>query len=244
MITRHDFLRYCEASAASIALSAGDLLELREALAHPATPVIIRLRGGNCTGCSVSPLTRISSPVPGNADDVLIASLNVDYHPTLLDLAGNAGREAIRKAYAEERYLLMVEGGIPADYGGSGIWAWSYDEKEPYVAFGEVVEDLSRRADAVICRGTCAAWGGIPFLSSIPAPPSLLKGVGEVTGRSTINIGGCPVREERIVWTIVQLLLGKTVSLDSFGRPAALYNKRTRELPARTEKETAANLLR
>lgn len=239
MITRHDFFRYCETSADAKALAADDLPELKDALAHPATPVVIRLRGSNCTGCSGSLLHRIVSPLPESADEVLVASLNVDCHPTFRALSGSAEREAVRRAYEHRRYILLVEGGIPAGRGGNAIWAWDYDEKGPYVAFREAVEDLSGHASAVVCVGACAAWGGIPSLPSAPVAATLLKGVGEVTGRTTINIGGCPVREEQVAWTVVQLLLGRTVSLDSFGRPAALCKGRVQEPVSRQERQAA-----
>ncbi|MFO0752536.1 MAG: hypothetical protein U0411_04340 [Thermodesulfovibrionales bacterium] len=233
MITRRDFLRFCEASTDAVSLDAGDLSELRDALVRHATPVGIRLRGSMCAGCSGSLLNRIASPAPESADEVLVASLNADVHPTFLALAGGAEREAVRKAYAGRGYILLVEGGIPVGRGGDAIWAWDYDAKGPYVAFREAVEDLSGHASAVVCVGTCAAWGGVPSLQPAPANPTLLKGVGEVTGKTTINIGGCPAKEESVAWTVVQLLLGREIPLDPFGRPAALCNGKARELASR-----------
>jgi hydrogenase small subunit len=49
-------------------------------------------------------------------------------------------------------------------------------------------------------------------------------GVGQFTGRPTINISGCPANPDWVVWAIVQLLTGSPVTLDADGRPTALYS--------------------
>jgi len=70
------------------------------------------------------------------------------------------------------------------------------------------------------CVGTCASFGGIPASGS---NPSHCMGVQRFTGRSTINISGCPANPDWVVWAIVQLLTGTPVALDEDSRPSALY---------------------
>jgi hydrogenase small subunit len=82
------------------------------------------------------------------------------------------------------------------------------------------VQQAAVRASQVICAGTCAAFGGIPAAG---ANPTQAISVQALTGRPTINVSGCPVNPDWIVWTIVQVLLGKPVSLDADGRPSSLY---------------------
>jgi hydrogenase small subunit len=40
-----------------------------------------------------------------------------------------------------------------------------------------------------------------------------------------INIPGCPVHPDWVVWTIAQLLAGVSPALDAEGRPSALYSR-------------------
>jgi Ni,Fe-hydrogenase I small subunit len=49
-------------------------------------------------------------------------------------------------------------------------------------------------------------------------------GVKQFTGRSTINISGCPANHDWVVWAVVQLLTSTPVTLDEDGRPTALYS--------------------
>jgi hydrogenase small subunit len=85
-----------------------------------------------------------------------------------------------------------------------------------------VVRDFASRAKAVMCVGTCAAWGGI---SATPPNPTGVVGVQELTGRETINVSGCPPHPDWIVWTLARILMDEKIELDAQGRPLALYAK-------------------
>jgi len=52
--------------------------------------------------------------------------------------------------------------------------------------------------------------------------------VQEVIGRNTINVSGCPPHPNWVVETLVQLLQGKTISLDNQGRPVSIYGGQRR----------------
>ncbi len=221
-VTRRDFLKLCGVSAATVGLSATDLIKLEEVLANPNAPTVIWLQGSGCTGCSVSFLNRISDSAPQTAKDVLINSVNLAYHPNLMALAGDSAVDEVEKAYQRGGYILAVEGGVPTNFEGNACRAWSSGGED--VTFQQAVLDLSSRAAAILCIGTCAAWGGIPA-----APPNAtgVKGVKVLTGRTTINIAGCPTHPDWIVWGVVQLLLKKKIRLDSYGRPTAIFTGRT-----------------
>jgi Ni,Fe-hydrogenase I large subunit len=77
-ITRRVFLYYCTGAAASLGLTAEDLLGLREALANPLGPAVIWLQG---SGCSVSFLNYVGRTPPNTVEDVLFGSVNLIYHP-------------------------------------------------------------------------------------------------------------------------------------------------------------------
>jgi len=219
-VTRRDFLKYCGVSAAALGLTTTELGLLEEALANPNGPTVLWLQGTACTGCSVSLMNRISSTDPKTVADLLINSVNLAYHPNLMALAGQPAAEVTEQAYNKGGYILVVEGGVPQAFGGATCLAWDYNGTP--VTFQEAVQDLASRAAKIICVGQCASWGGIP---AAPPNPTLVRGVKAATGKTTINIAGCPPHPDWIVWPVVQLLLGKTISLDSSGRPKLLYNR-------------------
>lgn len=234
MISRRDFLRYCSISAAAIGLSASDLLMLEEALANPGAPSVIWLQGSACTGCSVSFLNRVSSTAPQTAADVLINSINLVYHPNIMAAAGESAVEVINKTKKTKGYVLVVEGGIPTAFGGSACWAWSYQGMD--VTFRSAVVDLAARAGKILAVGTCASWGG---MAAAPPNPTGVKGVKAATGKTAINIAGCPPHPDWIVWTISQILLRKSIKLDSSGRPVTLFSKTVHSQCPRREREEA-----
>ncbi|MHB1000010.1 MAG: hydrogenase small subunit [Armatimonadota bacterium] len=219
-ISRRDFIKYCGISAAALGLSTVELGELEEALANPNAPSVLWLQGSACTGCSVSFLNRISTSAPTTAADVLINSINLRYHPNIMAAAGDSAVAIAEDAYNKGGYILIVEGGVPTSFNGNTCIAWTYNGED--VTFLEAVKTLAGRASKIICVGTCASFGGIA--AAYPNPTGV-KSVRNVTGKSTINISGCPPHPDWIVWTIVQLLRGTSISLDSNGRPTTLYNR-------------------
>ena len=229
-------MKFLGASAATLGLSATDLGRLQKVLANPAGPSVIWLQGAGCTGCSESFLNRISSAAsePKTAADVLINSINLRYHPNLMALAGEDAVDQAEAAYNKGGYVLAVEGGIPTAFGGNTCWAWSVGGAE--VTFQEAVTTLAGRAAAILCIGTCASWGGIP---AAPPNPTGVRGVKAATGKNTINIAGCPPHPDWIVWAVVQILLGKTMTLDSFGRPTVLFGRKIHDHCPRKEFDKA-----
>ncbi len=219
-ISRRDFLRFCGMGAAALGLSVSDMGKLQKVLASTSGPKVVWLQGAGCTGCSESFLNRISTSAPATAADVLINNINLVYHPTLMALAGQSAVDQAEAAYNEGGYILAVEGGVPTAFKGYACAAWTYNGVE--VTFQEAVTDLASRASQILCIGTCAAWGGIP---AAPPNPTGIKGVSQIIGRNTINIAGCPPHPDWIVWAIAQLLINKTISVDSHGRPTQLYGR-------------------
>lgn len=217
-ISRRDFLRYCGMTAGALGLSSLDLGLLSEALANPSAPSVIWLQGSSCTGCSVSFLNRISTTAPATAADVLVSSINLLYHPNLMAAAGDSAARVAQNAYQTGGYVLVVEGGVPTAYGGNPCWAWNWNGAD--VTFQQAVTQMASRAAKIISMGNCASFGGV----AAAAPnPTGVKNVSAATGRSTINIAGCPPHPDWLVWAIVQILTNKTIALDGSGRPTALY---------------------
>jgi hydrogenase small subunit len=220
-ITRRSFFRYCTLSAAVLGLDHLKLRLLNEALANPSAPSVIWLIGSACTGCSVSFLNRISDR-PGEPADVaavLTNAINLVFHPTLMAAAGETSVSALKQASQKGNFILVLEGAVPTALGGHPCVVWSYGGQE--VTFQQAIQELMPRALKTVCVGTCASFGGIPASGSNPTG---CMGVRQFTGRPTINLSGCPVNPDWVVWAIVQLLLGNAVALDADGRPTALYS--------------------
>jgi hydrogenase small subunit len=219
-VSRRSFLTFCGLSTVGLSLDPFDLTGLSRALANPAAPTVLWLQGSGCTGCTMSFLDYISPTAPTDAADVLINYINLAYHPNLSPVAGESVVAIISQVRQAGNFILAVEGGIPTGFNGGACYAWSYDGVE--VTFEEAIRDLAPRAAAVLCIGTCAAYGGIP---AAPPNPTGVVSVQTLTGRPTINVAGCPPHPTWMVWTIAQLLAGQAITLDSSGRPTAIYGR-------------------
>ena len=223
-LSRRKFMQYCTLSAAAIGLDVFDLGLLEKALANPLGPTVIWLKGSACDGDSISLLNRISDSAPKTVAEVLTDAINLVYHTNLMTSAGDSAVAELRRVYDSGNYLLILEGGVPTAANGAACIVHSLHGQE--TTFQQVVQEMTARAIATVCVGTCAAFGGIPASGSNPTG---VMGVSQLTGRPTINISGCPANPDWIVWAIVQLLTGRPVELDSDGRPSALYGRNLAE---------------
>jgi NiFe hydrogenase small subunit HydA len=220
MVSRRSFLEYCGLSAALLGIGS-KLGLLGEALAAPTAPSVIWLHGSSCTGCSVSFLNRIAAAAPATVADVLTGAINLVYHATLMTPAGDAAVSELKRVYSSGNYVLVLEGGVPTAFRGGACVVFSLNGQE--TTYMQAVQEMSARALAVVCVGTCGAFGGIPASGSNPTG---VVSVSQLTGRPTLNLSGCPANPDWVVWAIVQLLTGTPVELDGDGRPIALYAKR------------------
>jgi hydrogenase small subunit len=240
-ITRRDFLKYCGVSAAALGLSSLDLIRLEEALANPGGPQVIWLQGSSCTGCSMSFLNFINPATgadPTDAGDILLNHIDLLYHPNLMAMSGQSAAAIAEQAYNTGGYILAVEGGVPTAFGGRACWAWNYNGQD--ITFLQVVQDLSARAAKILSIGTCASFGGIPAAGP---NPTQIKSVSAATGKSTINIAGCPPHPDWIVYPIVQLLLNRPIPLDTSGRPTDIYGQTVHSMCPRNSYRAAETCL-
>jgi hydrogenase small subunit len=160
----------------------------------------------------------MSASAPETITEVLTETVDLVYHPTIMALAGDPANAAVTQAYRDGNYVLVLEGGVPTAFGGAPCIVYTVDGHE--TTYMEAVTQLTERAIAVVCVGTCASFGGIPASGSNPSGAMSIK---QLTGRQTINISGCPANPDWVVWAVVQLLLGNPVELDPDNRPVALY---------------------
>jgi hydrogenase small subunit len=216
-ISRRDLLKACAAIAAAHRLNAMGGAALAQALEGQTKTPVIWLQGTGCNGDSVSLLNSIYY---ATADALLLNTIDLEYHPTLM---ASAGEMAVSNAEASRTaggYVLVVEGAIPTASGGKYCYIW------PGMTMQDAVLNYSGNALVILAVGSCAAFGGM----SAGAPnPTQAKGVTGVLGNLSkiINIPGCPAHPDWVVGTIAYIQSnGKAPPLDSFQRPLEFFGKR------------------
>ncbi len=214
-VNRRDFMKYCTTLTATMGLSAGYVTKVAEVIASPAMRApVIWLHFGECTGCSEAFL-RTTYPY---VDSLVLETISVEYHETIMAAAGHQAEEQLKNAVEKYsgKFICVVEGAIATKFdGGYGKVAGK--------TFLEIAKEVCPKAAAVICIGSCSAFGGIQ--AAAPNPGGYV-GVGEALGIQTLNIPGCPPNPVNLVGTIVNyLLLGKLPELDELGRPLFAYGK-------------------
>ncbi len=223
-IHRREFLKYCIGSAAALGLPLSVVGKLQNALAADAPlPKVIWLNAANCTGCTVSLANLFSDSGPADVADLLINTIDLAFHPTLMGAAGDLAVAQLLEA-SQGSYILAIEGGIPRAFNGHTCMLYTNQGHE--VTALEAVSSLAQNAACVLAIGTCASYGGIP--GGDPNPTDIVS-VSAASGVSTINIPGCPSHPDWIVSTIAQLLAGNVPQLDSSSRPANLFGRKIHE---------------
>ncbi len=212
-VSRRALLKFCTALASLMALPPGSVPALAQALAQARRPSVIWLSFQECTGCTES-LTRSNAPT---LEELIFNLVSLDYHHTLQAAAGTAAEDARYAAMKESdgKYLLLVDGSIPAKDGGV------------YSVFGgksnyDVLVEAAKGAAAVVAIGTCAAFGGIP--KAFPNPTGAMSVSDIVKDKPVINISGCPPIPVVLTGVLAQYLaFGGIPELDRFHRPKAFF---------------------
>lgn len=242
-VSRRDFLKYCGMAAGALGLSALQLEKLEAAVLTGGAPSVVWLHGSGCQGDSVSLLNRIApGEIASTVDDLLINTVNLSYHAILTTPAGRTATAGAFRALQDGNYVLVAEGGIPTAFEGNACTVWSENGRE--VTYEEAVLRFVTDAKAIVALGTCACFGGI---SMAPPNPGQVKGVQRlladegITGKTVINIAGCPAHPDWIVGTLAKLILGESVELDLNNRPLAFFGKNVHdECPRNADAPTHA----
>ncbi len=214
-VSRRDFMKFCAAMAATLALPSPFVLKIAEALEKKQRPTLVWLDFQNCAG-DIEALLRASKPTVA---EIVLDILSVDYHATIMAAAGKQAEQSLADVVKNQKgkYIAIADGAIPLKDGGV------------YACVGgrsalQIAKEVCGNALATICVGTCAAFGGIP--AAAPNPTGAV-GVKEATGIKTLNLSGCPMNVENLTATIVHFLtFGTLPATDRLGRPLFAHGKR------------------
>jgi hydrogenase small subunit len=215
-VSRRDFLKFCSAMTAAMALPASFAPRVAQALEESKKPTLVWLEFQSCTGDSEA-LLRSANPTVA---EIILDILSVDYHETIMAAAGHQAEEALDKTIAafKGKYICVIEGSISMKDGGvyGSTGGKSHLARARQVCGGAL---------ATIAVGTCASYGGIA--AAVPNPTGAVGVKEAVPGATVINLPGCPVNADNLTATIVHyLVFGKIPALDGHGRPLFAYGKR------------------
>jgi hydrogenase small subunit len=219
-VSRRQFLKFCGAMAATLALPAHYTGRIAHALATAARPPLVWLGFQDCTADTESFL-RASQP---DVATLLLETLSLNYHETIMVPAGRMSEKSLSdtvRDYAGQ-YICVVEGSIPTGNGGA------------YCAIGgrtaiSIAQEVCSQALATLAVGTCAWEGGLA--AAAPNPTGAVGVKDAVPGLKTlINLPGCPANVANITATIVHFLTFKQwPPTDGSGRPLAFYGNEIHE---------------
>ncbi len=215
-VSRRDFLGFCGVMASIMAMPRALGGKIAQAIATNEKPSLIWLEFQDCAGNTESFL-RAGRPTTA---DIVLDTLSVDYHETIMAAAGHRAEEARSQTVEAKRgqYIAVVEGSIPTGANGA------------YCTIGgrsalQIAREVCGGAGATIAIGTCAAYGGLP--AAAPNPTGALSVADAVPGlKNLINLPACPANAENLAAVIVyHLTFGRWPPVDRYRRPLFAYGK-------------------
>ena len=216
-ISRRSFLQWSAVTAAALMLPPIFKARIARAAEQFSRVPVVWLHFAECTGCSEA-LLRTSYP---NIDDLILETLSLEYHETLMAAAGVQAEENLEKAINDfaGKFICVIEGALPTGLDGKYLTLGTK---------GHTGIDLARRvtskAATVICIGSCSSFGNI---QAAKPNPTDAKSISAALGIQTVNIPGCPPNPINFIGTILHyLMFGSLPPLDSLGRPLWAYGKR------------------
>jgi hydrogenase small subunit len=215
-VSRRDFMKFCTAMAATLALPSSFVPRIAEALEKKQKPYVVWLHFSECTGDSEA-MIRATHPAIA---EIVLDIISLEYHETIMAGSGQYAEKALHEVVTKQKgkYIAIVEGAIPLKDGGI------------YCVVGgksaiDIAKEVCGSAALTLAAGSCSAFGGLAAAS--PNPTDCV-GIGKaVPGIAVVNLPGCPMNVENMTATIVHYLtFGTLPALDGEKRPLFAYGKR------------------
>ena len=212
-ISRRGFIKFCTAAASAMALPPWMGPAMAEQLRNAPRPSVIYLSFQECTGCLES-LTRSFAPT---IENLIFNVISLDYNDTLMAAAGDAAEDGARQGH-EGQLRKICAGGRRLGADGRG-WRLLHGRRTSAV---DTLREAAKGAAAIVCVGTCSAFGGIPFAD--PNPTDAWPVTAIVGDKPIINVSGCPPIPEVITGTLLQFVsTGRVPDLDEHRRPKVFF---------------------
>ncbi|MCX8043989.1 MAG: hydrogenase small subunit [Desulfobacterota bacterium] len=216
-LSRRDFLKWTSLTTTALLLPPMFRPMVAKAAENFSRLPVVWLHFAECTGCSEA-LLRASYP---NVDSILLETISLEYHETLMVCAGHQAEQCLEKAMHDfaGKFICVIEGALPTGLNGR------YLTLGPKAKTGlEMAREVTAKAAATICIGSCSSFGNVQ--AAKPNPTDAL-GISDALGIKTVNIAGCPPNPANFVGTLLHFLLfGALPPLDALGRPLWAYGKR------------------
>jgi hydrogenase small subunit len=116
-ISRRGFIKFCTATASTMALPPAIGRAMADQLRNAPRPSVVYLSFQECTGCLES-MTRSFAPT---IENLIFNFISLDYDDTLMAAAGAAAEAARTQAMQANfgKYVLVVDGSVPTGAGGA-----------------------------------------------------------------------------------------------------------------------------
>ena len=114
-VSRRDFMKFCAAVAAAMGMEASFAKQVAAALTDLRRPSVVYFHFAECTGCTMA----VARTVNPYIDELILDTISLDYHETLMAAAGDAAEDALHQAVTSPHgYIAVVEGAIPVKDNG------------------------------------------------------------------------------------------------------------------------------
>ena len=234
-ITRRSFVKWSSMMTAALMLPPVFSSKVAKAAENFSRLPVVWLHFAECTGCSES-LLRTSYP---NIDDILLETISLEYHETLMAASGHQAEACLEKAVHDfkGKFLCVIEGALPTGMDGKYLTLGSKGKTGIETAI-----EVASKAAGTICIGSCSSYGGV---QAAHPNPTKAKGINEafaeygldapclISAKDSfgcvrhLNIPGCPPNSTNFVGTLLHFLLfGSLPPADVLRRPVWAYGKR------------------
>jgi len=152
-VSRREFLAFCSAVTAAMALPATMVPKVAHALDKVQRPPLVWMEFQDCCG-DTEALLRSANPTVG---ELVLDILSIDYHETIMAAAGHQAEATLEKTITDYKgkYLCIVEGSIPMKDGGV------------YGCVGGNPTSTGRGRSAAV-RLPPLRWVPVPHLAALP----------------------------------------------------------------------------